>query len=109
MVLQVPSNQKKGANQAIIQQQYTCVHDMHMRHDTFQHCGECYLQKVKDEIKEALLAASSLESMILELEYLTDHKPESGAKQVALLRQDTGYTIAAAPLEAYTFAQPNTC
>ena len=73
MVLQVPSNQKKGANQGIIQQQYTCVHDMHMRHDTFQHCGECYLQKVKDEIKEALLAASSLESVALELKYLTDY------------------------------------
>ena len=46
---------------------------MHMRHDTFQHCGECYLQKVKDETEEALLAASSLESVALELKYLTDY------------------------------------
>jgi len=41
--------------------------------------------------------------MILELEYLMDHEPESGAKQIALLHQYTRHTIAASPLEAFTF------
>jgi hypothetical protein len=46
---------------------------------------------------------NSLESMVLELEYLIDHKPESGLKQIALLHQNTRYTIAATPLKAITF------
>jgi len=32
--------------------------------------------------------ASSLESMVLELEYLHDQAPEAGAKRVPLLRQE---------------------
>jgi hypothetical protein len=32
---------------------------------------------------------NSLEGMILELEYLMDHEPESGTKQIALLHQNT--------------------
>jgi hypothetical protein len=46
---------------------------------------------------------NSLEGMILELEYFMDHEPESGAKQIALLHQYTRHTIAATPLEAFTF------
>ena len=43
--------------------------------------------------------ASSLESMVLELEYLYDHAPEAGAKRVLLLRQEAGYATASAPLK----------
>lgn len=46
---------------------------------------------------------NSLENMILELEYLMDQEPESGVKQIALLHQNTRYTIATTPLEAFTF------
>ena len=41
--------------------------------------------------------------MVLELEYLMDNEPESGAKQIALLHQYTRHTIAATPLKAITF------
>jgi hypothetical protein len=44
-----------------------------------------------------------LEGMILELEYLMDHKPESGAKQIALLHQYTRHTISATPFKAFSF------
>jgi hypothetical protein len=47
--------------------------------------------------------------MVLELEYLIDHEPESGAKKIALLHQNTRYTIAATPLKAITFVQPQAC
>ena len=45
---------------------------------------------------------NSLEGMVLELEYLIDHEPESGAKQIALLRQNNRHTTAATPFEAFT-------
>lgn len=48
-------------------------------------------------------SSNSLEGVILELEYLMDHEPESGAKQIALLHQNTRYTIAGTPLKAFTF------
>jgi hypothetical protein len=47
-------------------------------------------------------SSNSLEGVILELEYLMDHEPESGAKQIALLRQNTRHTTAATPFEAFT-------
>jgi hypothetical protein len=46
---------------------------------------------------------NSLKGTILELEYLMDHEPESGTKQIALLHQNTRHTIAATPLKDFTF------
>lgn len=47
----------------------------------------------------------SLESIVLELEYLADHAPETGAERVALVRQEPRDAVAAAPLASAAAVQ----
>ena len=81
MVLQVPTNQNKESNIKIIQ------------HNIIWQIAECTNTQIMN----------SLDGMILDLEYLMEHEPESGAKQVALLRQNTRHTTVATPFEGFAF------
>jgi hypothetical protein len=81
VVLQVPTNQNKESNLSIIQ------------HNFIWHMAECTNSPL----------SNSLDGMILDLEYLMEHEPESGAKQVALLRQNTRHTTVATPFEGFAF------
>jgi len=89
--MMVVNSQKKNDgsklyNQSSFNASCTCMLDVQVFYDTIVHKQVLSIKVGKDhQIKEA---TSSLDSIVLELEYLDDHAPEAGAKQAPLLRQE---------------------